>query len=113
MNTAKKLLVIPFLVLLLIAILTFTGLFVVNPNEAKVMVLFGNYAGTTRKNGFFWATALSIKFIAAAWNSSSTVGIRSLVSGPVSSILWVPSPFAQVWSTPRGPYFFRNSGFFG
>jgi regulator of protease activity HflC (stomatin/prohibitin superfamily) len=43
-------------VLLLIAvILFFPGLFIVNPNEARVMVLFGKYAGSVRQNGFFWA----------------------------------------------------------
>lgn len=31
------------------------GFFIVNPNSSKVMVLFGNYAGTVRENGFFWA----------------------------------------------------------
>ena len=43
-------------VLLLIAvILVLPGLFIVNPNESKVMVLFGKYAGSVRQNGFFWA----------------------------------------------------------
>ena len=42
--------------------------------------------------------------------SSSIVFIRSLVSGPVSSIRWVPSPFAQEWMTPRGPNLSRKSG---
>ena len=32
-----------------------TGLFVVNPNEAKVMQLFGSYAGTVRRPGLRWA----------------------------------------------------------
>ena len=31
------------------------GLFIVNPNDAKVTVLFGKYAGSVRDNGFFWA----------------------------------------------------------
>ncbi len=30
------------------------GLFVVNPNEAKVVQLFGNYVGTVRDPGFKW-----------------------------------------------------------
>jgi len=30
------------------------GLMVVNPNESMVMVLFGAYKGTVKKNGFFW-----------------------------------------------------------
>jgi regulator of protease activity HflC (stomatin/prohibitin superfamily) len=43
------------------SILVFPGLFIVNPNEAKVMVLFGKYAGTVRQNGFFWANPFFIK----------------------------------------------------
>ncbi len=65
------------------------------------------------KNGVsdsFWRL---MKSTAASRNSSSTVSIRFFVSGPVSSIRWVPSPFAQVCRTPRGPNFFRNSGSFG
>ncbi|HEX7474571.1 MAG TPA: SPFH domain-containing protein [Dehalococcoidales bacterium] len=51
----------PAAVLILISSLTFAGLFVVNPNEAKVMVLFGKYAGTVRTSGFFWANPFLIK----------------------------------------------------
>jgi regulator of protease activity HflC (stomatin/prohibitin superfamily) len=31
------------------------GFLVINPNESAVMVLFGAYKGTIKKNGFFWA----------------------------------------------------------
>jgi len=31
------------------------GIFIVNPNEAKVLVLFGKYAGTVREPGMYWA----------------------------------------------------------
>jgi regulator of protease activity HflC (stomatin/prohibitin superfamily) len=48
-------------VLIILAILIFSGLFIVNPNEAKVMVLFGSYAGTVRKSGFFWANPFLVK----------------------------------------------------
>lgn len=27
---------------------------VINPNESVVLVLFGNYSGTVRRNGFYW-----------------------------------------------------------
>jgi len=52
---------IPFIVLLIVAIYILAGLFVVNPNESKVMVLFGNYAGTARQSGFFWANSFMVK----------------------------------------------------
>jgi regulator of protease activity HflC (stomatin/prohibitin superfamily) len=31
------------------------GTFIVNPNEAKVLVLFGRYVGTVRQAGMYWA----------------------------------------------------------
>ena len=34
-------------------IMTF-GFFFVNPNGSRVLVLFGEYIGTVKKNGFFW-----------------------------------------------------------
>jgi regulator of protease activity HflC (stomatin/prohibitin superfamily) len=46
---------------LLIGILVLCGLFVVNPNDARVLVLFGKYAGTVRSNGFYWANPFLIK----------------------------------------------------
>ncbi|MCD6333062.1 MAG: SPFH domain-containing protein, partial [Bacteroidales bacterium] len=44
-----------------VAIISFFCLFglqVVNPNESVVLVLFGNYAGTIKTNGFFWFNPL-------------------------------------------------------
>ncbi len=49
-----------------------------------------------------------MKAMARSEVSSSTVSMRFLVSGPVSSIFWVPSGMAQEWSTPRGPNFLRK-----
>ena len=40
---------------LLLTILGLAGFFVVNPNDARVLVLFGTYKGTVKTNGFFWA----------------------------------------------------------
>jgi hypothetical protein len=44
----------PCVFLLLAGIFILVGCFVVNPNEAKVLVLFGKYAGSVRQSGFFW-----------------------------------------------------------
>lgn len=38
----------------LLAIFLIPGLFLVNPNESTVMLLFGDYKGTVKKNGLFW-----------------------------------------------------------
>jgi regulator of protease activity HflC (stomatin/prohibitin superfamily) len=37
------------------------GLFIVNPNEAKVMQLFGAYVGTARQSGLRWANPFFVK----------------------------------------------------
>jgi regulator of protease activity HflC (stomatin/prohibitin superfamily) len=53
--------VVAFVILLLASMLAFSGLFTVNPNDAKVMVLFGKYTGTVRQNGFFWSNPFFAK----------------------------------------------------
>jgi regulator of protease activity HflC (stomatin/prohibitin superfamily) len=40
--------------LIVLFFLTMIGLTVVNPNESRVLVLFGGYKGTIKNNGFFW-----------------------------------------------------------
>src|SRR5436190_2972457 len=36
-------------------IILLTGHFTLQPNEARVLILFGRYAGTVRNSGFHWA----------------------------------------------------------
>lgn len=60
---AAKLATLPGLLIVggIIAVLTLPGFFVVNPNGSKVLVLFGEYKGTIKKNGFFWVNPLLSK----------------------------------------------------
>jgi regulator of protease activity HflC (stomatin/prohibitin superfamily) len=51
-------LVVAVLVLLLALL---GGFFVVNPNEARVLQLFGKYVGTVKSDGFHWANPLLSK----------------------------------------------------
>lgn len=44
-----------------IDIFLMTGLFMVNPNEGRVLQLFGKYVGTTRQEGLRWANPLLTK----------------------------------------------------
>lgn len=37
------------------------GFFLVNPNDSKVLLLFGEYRGTVKDNGFFWANPFLLK----------------------------------------------------
>src|SRR5512134_3483147 len=45
----------------LVNLLCLNGLFVVNPNEAKVIQLFGNYVGTVKDPGFKWINPFCTK----------------------------------------------------
>jgi regulator of protease activity HflC (stomatin/prohibitin superfamily) len=47
-------LVVAFLVLFLVCVILRKGFFTLQPNEARVLVLFGNYNGTVRTSGFDW-----------------------------------------------------------
>ncbi len=52
----------PWWLFLLIAdLFCWAGLLVVNPNESAVLVLFGNYSGTIKKNGFYWINPFFIR----------------------------------------------------
>jgi len=47
--------------LFLLTGLLFFGFFVVQPNEARVLVLFGKYIGSVRRDGFWWANPFAMK----------------------------------------------------
>lgn len=42
-------------------ILVLPGLVIINPNESKVLTLFGKYVGTVKQDGFFWVNPFTIK----------------------------------------------------
>jgi regulator of protease activity HflC (stomatin/prohibitin superfamily) len=46
---------IPFFIVWFFALF---GFFKLEPNEAGILLLFGNYQGTVRRNGFYWANPL-------------------------------------------------------
>ena len=42
------------IVTILLIVITLFGFFTLQPNEARVLVLFGKYMGTVRESGFHW-----------------------------------------------------------
>jgi regulator of protease activity HflC (stomatin/prohibitin superfamily) len=54
-----------FLIAVIVGFLNFVlvlpGLVIVNPNESKVLILFGKYIGTIKQDGFFWVNPLTVK----------------------------------------------------
>src|SRR5262245_29047262 len=53
--------IVASLLLLTVSAVSYAGLFVVNPNEAKVVTLFGKYVGSVRKTGLWWVHPLSMR----------------------------------------------------
>ncbi|MCC6125996.1 MAG: SPFH domain-containing protein [Pirellulales bacterium] len=46
---------------LVLAVFLFNGHFTLQPNEARVLILFGAYRGTVRESGFHWTNPLNTK----------------------------------------------------
>src|SRR4051794_37071168 len=47
--------------LTLAGLIMFAGYFTLQPNEARVLTLFGTYIGTVRESGFFWTNPFMTK----------------------------------------------------
>ncbi len=56
-----QLFVLMAIIFLINFIVVLPGLIIVNPNEAKVLTLFGKYVGTVKKDGFFWVNPFTTK----------------------------------------------------
>lgn len=49
------------IILFLVTIIMMMGFFIVQPNEARVLILFGKYIGSVRDDGFWWANPFAVK----------------------------------------------------
>lgn len=43
-----------YILISILGVIWMSGLFIVQPNQTKVLVFFGKYCGTVKSNGFFW-----------------------------------------------------------
>lgn len=50
-----------FSLLFLLFLILLPGFFVINPNTSRVMIFFGDYRGTIKKNGFYWVNPFFVK----------------------------------------------------
>ncbi|MCQ0110184.1 SPFH domain / Band 7 family protein [Zhouia amylolytica] len=50
-----------FLIAIIIALFILPGFTLVNPNNSRVLLLFGKYVGTIKKNGFYWVNPFFTK----------------------------------------------------
>ncbi|MFM7540635.1 MAG: SPFH domain-containing protein [Planctomycetota bacterium] len=46
---------------IVLAVLILNGLAIVNPNESRVLILFGDYVGTIEQAGFYWVNPFYLK----------------------------------------------------
>jgi hypothetical protein len=68
------------------SIVLMPGFFFVNPNGSMVLVLFGDYKGTVKKNGFFWVNPFFSKksFSLRARNfDSDKIKVNDKVGNPI------------------------------
>ncbi len=49
------------IVLIILSFFILPGFFLVNPNQSRVLLLFGKYIGTVKNNGFYWANPFYTK----------------------------------------------------
>jgi regulator of protease activity HflC (stomatin/prohibitin superfamily) len=71
---------------LFIIFFVFPGFVVVQPNTSAVLVLFGDYAGTIRDNGFFWVNPFYSKqkiSLRARNFDSETIKVNDKIGNPI------------------------------
>lgn len=60
-ETAKIISIVSAVVLLIVNSLCWGGFMQIEPNEARVMIFFGEYEGTVKENGYFWVNPFYTK----------------------------------------------------
>src|SRR5512139_279821 len=50
-----------FIPMLIVFFLMTSGFMVVQPNDSRVLVLFGRYSGTVRDSGFWWVNPFTVR----------------------------------------------------
>lgn len=89
-------------------ILVLPGLVIVNPNESKVLTLFGKYVGTVKRDGFFWVNPFTVKKRVSlrAFNlNGQQLKVNDKVGNPIeiaAVIVW------QVQDTARASFAVEN-----
>jgi regulator of protease activity HflC (stomatin/prohibitin superfamily) len=77
------------------------GFFVVEPNEARLLVLFGKYRGTVRRDGFHWVNPFTKKrkvSLRAHNLASKTIKVNDLLGNPIeigAVLVWQVRDTAQ------------------
>jgi regulator of protease activity HflC (stomatin/prohibitin superfamily) len=75
-----------FAIALPLFVLALAGFYIVEPNKARVLVLFGKYKGTVRQDGFFWTNPFMVKHklsMRAHNLDTSMLKVNDLIGNPI------------------------------
>lgn len=99
----------PFAVLcVVVAFVMLFGFFIVNPNEARVLVLFGRYRGTERSEGLSWTNPFTMRHkvsLKARNLNGQKIKVNDLLGNPIeiaAVVVW------QVRDTGRALFDVQN-----
>ena len=85
----------------LFALVILAGFYLVNPNMSRVMVLFGRYRGSVRRQGFFWTNPFTMKHqisLKARNVASEKIKVNDLSGNPIeigAVVVWQVKDTAQ------------------
>lgn len=90
--TDTPLAIVPALLILLADVIGLMGFFTLQPNEARVLLLFGSYKGTVRTDGFHWSNpfysngsgSISLQANALQAKQTDATGRRALGRNKIS-----------------------------
>ena len=81
-----NLIIVPAVILIFLFIFIAPGFLAVDPNQSYVLVLFGEYKGTLKDNGFFWVNPFFVKkkFSLRARNfNSEPIKVNDKLGNPI------------------------------
>lgn len=93
--------VISMVILFITWLVNWAGYFVVQPNVARVLILFGRYRGTVRENGFYWTNPFTLKpklSLKAHNVASEKIKVNDLLGNPIeigAVVVWQVRDTAQ------------------
>jgi regulator of protease activity HflC (stomatin/prohibitin superfamily) len=85
----------------LVIVVCLIGFFIITPNHSRVLVLFGRYRGTVRKEGFYWTNPFTSKHslsLRAHNMASEKIKVNDLLGNPIeigAVIVWRVNDTAQ------------------
>ncbi len=75
-----------FIALIVLSFFILPGFLLVNPNKSRVLLLFGKYVGSVKKNGFYWVNPLYSKrkiSLRASNFDSERVKVNDKIGNPI------------------------------